>query len=123
MTPTSILHRPRRASVRYFLTGLESTLAAELDFALRSQGCRAADRLRSADIVFCPAECTALESVLTRSAGRPVIAVSRYPETHQWLDALEAGAADYSVAPFEDVQIRWLLDRHACAQRAASAVA
>jgi CheY-like chemotaxis protein len=123
MTPTSILHRTRRAPVRYFLAGLESTLAAELDSALRSQGCRAADRLRSADIVFCPAAGPALESAIIRSAGRPVIAVSRYPETHQWLDALEAGAADYTVAPFEDIQIRWLLDCHARAQRAASAVA
>ena len=33
-------------------------------------------------------------------------------ETQEWLDALEAGAADYCAAPFEPVQLRWLLDAH-----------
>jgi DNA-binding response OmpR family regulator len=40
----------------------------------------------------------------------PVIAVTRVPETAHWLDALDAGATDYCGAPFERVQIRWILN-------------
>ena len=39
-----------------------------------------------------------------------VVVVNRLPENARWLDALELGAADYCGAPFEPVQIRWLLD-------------
>jgi DNA-binding response OmpR family regulator len=39
----------------------------------------------------------------------PVIVVTRLPEARNWLDALEAGAADYCGAPFEHVQLRWIL--------------
>ncbi|HLK47526.1 MAG TPA: hypothetical protein VKT49_05290 [Bryobacteraceae bacterium] len=42
--------------------------------------------------------------------GLPVIVVTRLPETHHWLDALDAGATDYCGAPFERVQLRWILD-------------
>ena len=41
--------------------------------------------------------------------GLPVIVVTRQPEARQWLDALDAGAADYCGAPFEHVQLRWIL--------------
>ena len=40
----------------------------------------------------------------------PVIVVTRMPGTAQWLDALEAGATDYCGAPFERVQVRWIMD-------------
>jgi DNA-binding response OmpR family regulator len=43
----------------------------------------------------------------------PVIVVSRLPETDEWLDALEAGAADYCAAPFEIIHLRWLFETHA----------
>ena len=39
----------------------------------------------------------------------PVIVATRHPEARFWLDALEAGAADYCGAPFERVQLRWVL--------------
>jgi DNA-binding response OmpR family regulator len=39
----------------------------------------------------------------------PVVVVTRQPEARHWLDALEAGAADYCGAPFEHVQLRWIL--------------
>ena len=68
------------------------------------------------DLVFCPAAPSALAKVLTATAAqqpRPrVIATSRLPETAEWLDAMEAGAADYCAAPFEATQIRWLLAAH-----------
>ena len=41
--------------------------------------------------------------------GLPVIVVTRHPEARFWLDALEAGATDYCGAPFERVQLRWVL--------------
>ena len=40
----------------------------------------------------------------------PAVVVTRLPETSRWLDALEAGARDYCGAPFEHVQIRWIMD-------------
>ncbi len=39
----------------------------------------------------------------------PVIVVTRHPETRHWLEALDAGAADYCGAPFEHIQLRWIL--------------
>jgi|SRR5690348_16915351 len=39
----------------------------------------------------------------------PVIVVTRQPEARHWLDALDAGATDYCGAPFEHVQLRWIL--------------
>jgi len=36
--------------------------------------------------------------------------VNRVPENSRWLDALELGASDYCGAPFETVQVRWLVD-------------
>lgn len=40
----------------------------------------------------------------------PVIVVTRRAGTTQWLDALDAGAADYCGAPFERVQVRWIME-------------
>jgi DNA-binding response OmpR family regulator len=40
----------------------------------------------------------------------PLILVNRLPENGRWLDALEMGATDYCGAPFERVQIQWLLE-------------
>lgn len=42
-------------------------------------------------------------------ADLPVIVVSRHPDARQWLDALDGGATDYCGAPFERVQIRWIM--------------
>jgi DNA-binding response OmpR family regulator len=53
----------------------------------------------------------------------PVIAVTRIPETAHWLDALDAGATDYCGAPFERVQIRWILNAAIRPERRAAAAA
>jgi hypothetical protein len=42
--------------------------------------------------------------------GLRVVLVNRLPENDRWLDALEPGAADYCGAPFEPIQMGWLLD-------------
>ncbi|MBZ5577542.1 MAG: hypothetical protein LAP40_13355 [Acidobacteriia bacterium] len=39
----------------------------------------------------------------------PVVVVSRIPDAKQWLDALDAGATDYCGAPFERMQVRWIV--------------
>ncbi|HEU0121956.1 MAG TPA: hypothetical protein VFQ91_15605 [Bryobacteraceae bacterium] len=68
------------------------------------------------DLVFCPASCDTLQQVLSAAAGLParprVIAVSRLPEVQEWLDALEQGAIDYFAPPFEQSQVRWLIQTH-----------
>jgi DNA-binding response OmpR family regulator len=38
-----------------------------------------------------------------------VIVVAAIPETAAWLDALEAGATDYCVPPFDMRQVRCLM--------------
>jgi DNA-binding NtrC family response regulator len=110
----------RRRGLRYHFSGLDYALAEQLESALQVQGCRAAVSPRAADIVFCPANSQDLKPALSQAGGRPVIAVSRLPETALWLDALEAGATDYYAAPFEDHHIGWILDRH-CRRRSAAA--
>ena len=68
------------------------------------------------DVVFCPATYNVLQQVLAAAAKgmqqRRVIAVSRLPEVSEWLDALELGAIDYFAPPFEQSQVRWLLQTH-----------
>jgi DNA-binding NtrC family response regulator len=41
--------------------------------------------------------------------GLPFVVTTRMPDPTQWLNALEAGAADYCGAPFETVQVRWIM--------------
>jgi DNA-binding NarL/FixJ family response regulator len=41
--------------------------------------------------------------------GLPFVVTTRMPDPAQWLNALEAGAADYCGAPFETVQVRWIM--------------
>jgi DNA-binding response OmpR family regulator len=51
-----------------------------------------------------------VRSLVERFPDVPVVLVNRVPETSRWLDALDLGATDYCGAPFEAVQVRWLLD-------------
>jgi DNA-binding response OmpR family regulator len=72
------------------------------------------DARPDADLVFLSGDrrdyLSALRSIRSYHNAPPVIVVTRLPETSDWLDSLEAGAADYCSAPFEPVQIRWILD-------------
>ncbi len=99
------------------LFGLEEPLASALQQTLSLCGCHARQVDDSAappraDIVFCPSAGDRLHTALERFHGLPVVVVSRLPEESGWLDALEAGAADYCAAPFEPIHLRWLLDAH-----------
>jgi len=61
-----------------------------------------------ANVVF--ADGATLSAVRGTRPELPVVVVSRIPEVSGWLDALEAGASDYCGAPFEAVQVRWVLE-------------
>lgn len=108
--------------------GLERVLSNALSEALTRCNCFISNNNQEADrdsarpdIVFCSPEPNVLEPALRRYQHTPVVVVSRLPEVDGWLDALEAGAADYCAAPFEPTQLRWLLDTHARARKALAA--
>jgi DNA-binding response OmpR family regulator len=66
-----------------------------------------------ADLIFLCADrpdyLAALRAIRKYSCAPPVIVVTRLPEISRWIDALEAGAADYCAEPFEGSSIRWML--------------
>lgn len=77
-------------------------------------------KMPQADVIFCPADVSRVRQLRTQYPKSSVIVASRLPEVTEWLDALEAGAADYCAAPFEPTQIRWVLESHARAAAAAA---
>jgi DNA-binding response OmpR family regulator len=101
---------------KILLLGLESAMADELSRVLRQLGHsvsvaplkEAAIGAVDADLIFAGSE--DFREALTRYPRRPVIATSRLPEMKSWINALEAGAADYCGAPFEVTQVRWVLN-------------
>jgi len=68
----------------------------------------------SADLIFLcedhPDYLAALRAIRAYASPPAVIVVTRLAETSRWIDALEAGAADYCPEPFERNSTRWLLD-------------
>ena len=101
---------------RILLLGLDYSLADELSRVLRQlgQSVRIAPKrdgaldVADAELIF--AGSGDLRDALAVSPKLPVIVTSRLPEVKAWLNALEAGAADYCGAPFEPTQVRWLLN-------------
>jgi DNA-binding NtrC family response regulator len=103
------------------MLGLENDLADQLSLVLRLEGhnVQTAESIehvvwhRSAEIVFAGGDGPDYREVVTRLASArpdvPVVLVNRLPENSRWLDALELGAKDYCGAPFEAVQMRWLV--------------
>lgn len=67
------------------------------------------------DLVFCPAG-SVLSAIVTAaksvSAPTRAVAVSRLPDVQEWLEAIETGALDYFAPPFEQSQVRWLIQTH-----------
>jgi DNA-binding NtrC family response regulator len=103
------------------LLGFPRDLAAQLGRALvegshtvtRKGHARELRRGAAAGVVFvcgdAPDFLETLSAVRKEEPGLPVVVATRMPETRQWLDALEAGAADYCGAPFENLQVRWIM--------------
>ena len=126
----------RTATTRFILHGLDESLSAQLQHAAGKAGhsfysakstaeCVAmAERLRPG-VIFCSAEASRYLNVIDafrrKGLGVPVVVVSRLPEISQWLDALEAGAADYCAAPFEHPQISWTIQTAMLTAQAAHA--
>jgi DNA-binding NtrC family response regulator len=71
------------------------------------------------DLVFCETRHPGLLSLLN-AVSSPVVVVSRVPEVNDWLDAMDAGAADYCAAPFERDQLDWILESNLGSQKAAA---
>lgn len=104
---------------------LDEALASPLAKALEQCQWQAvpaseAQRAGRAKIVFCAPDRQTLARAFRSYRNLPVVVVSRLPEVEGWLDALEAGAADYCAAPFEAAQLRWLLDTHSRKPRLAA---
>ena len=111
------------------LAGLEPGLARELHLYLLSRGldvheCTSLDSNQDPqfDLVFCETHHPGLHTML-RAMGSPVVVVSRVPEVNDWLDAMDAGAADYCAAPFEREQLDWILESNLGPEKAAAATA
>ena|SRR5438067_11778814 len=104
------------------LLGMENDLADQLSQVLLEHGhhvqktdsIEAAMRSCGTQIVFAggdgPDYRETVSQLTANRPGVPVVLVNRLPENARWLDALELGAADYCGAPFEPVQMRWLVD-------------
>jgi DNA-binding response OmpR family regulator len=95
--------------------GLESPNHYKLESILQAQGHRVLHGVPGqsyiADAAFCDGDDERYRSVLAGIHARlPLIVVTQNPTEEKWLDALEAGAADYCSAPFEPIQVRWILD-------------
>ena len=64
-------------------------------------------------VVFICADSPGFEDTVTAlkeaEPDLPFVVTTRMPDPMQWLNALEAGAADYCGAPFEAVQVRWIM--------------
>lgn len=118
------------APLRILVVGLEDSLAEELARALCESSTaevrivprHAADEWLArwprgadapADVIFCPAINSTYRRILAAHAQpdcrTPVIVVSGCDDYAGWLEAMEAGAHDYCVPPFEKRQIGWIL--------------
>lgn len=81
---------------------------------------RAALRGGKATIVFCGTKPEVVKDLRRINPNALIVAVSRLPETADWLNVIEAGADDYCAAPFEPHQLRWILDSTLSYSRAAA---
>ena len=68
------------------------------------------DRTRP-HLVFCAADFSHRNSLLAQAkrSGIPVVVISRLPDPHDWLNAMDAGASDYAVAPLSRRDLNWIL--------------
>ena len=104
-------------NIHALLLGLTEDLAGELLAPLKScaVNAHAVDRVRdvaesSVDIIFCGADVNLVSELRSAKPDAPIVVVSRLPEVSDWLDSIEAGATDYCAAPFENAQIKWIVE-------------
>lgn len=104
------------------LLGLENDMATSLALVLRkieheietADSIESAMRRRGIDVIFADGDSPDYRDTVRRLTALrpdiPVVVVNRLPDNARWLDALELGAADYCGAPFEPVQVGWVVD-------------
>jgi DNA-binding NtrC family response regulator len=109
-------------TAKIFLIGLEKEAAGQICRALTVGRHQVEHQprdiliqeLRDADIVFAGGEpawnLTLLKRVREAQPALPFVVITRTAETHEWLDALEAGATDYCSVPIEARQLHWLME-------------
>ncbi len=107
-----MLNSSNALAPRAVLLGLDPVLELELAASLREASFAVSHGpgspvARGGGLVFCPRG-TAFAEAQAAFPDLPVVVVSRLPDTGEWLEALDLGAADYIAAPFETVQMRWL---------------
>jgi DNA-binding response OmpR family regulator len=93
---------------KVIVTGLTGPLGDELIRALRLLSVDVAqEEDLSAEVAFCqPSD---VDGLRRRRPDVSVVVVSPQPEVDGWLNAIEAGAADYCAAPFELTNLDWVL--------------
>jgi DNA-binding NtrC family response regulator len=96
------------------LAGLEPAVAEPLTQYLEARGLTVSSARKpgtssECDLVFCQTRQPELKQWLAQSHA-PVVVVSQIPDVNDWLDAMDAGAADYCAAPFEREQLDWILE-------------
>jgi DNA-binding NtrC family response regulator len=64
----------------------------------------------TAQVIFCGANVAVVSQLRDAKPDASIIVVSRHPEVTDWLDSIEAGATDYCAAPFENFQVKWILE-------------
>ena len=106
---------------RVVLSGLDIRSASQLTGLLSFDGHRVrrlhymvpVSEFLQADIVFMGGVAAQYLPVLRQlrrlHGSLPIIVVAPAPEIADWLDALEAGATDYCIPPFDMRQVRSLL--------------
>ncbi len=96
-------------TAKVLLLGLDDSLAGTLSLKLTEMNYETGALAEaSPDLVF--TTLARLRQTRQQLPGVPAVVVSRLPETHEWLDALEGGAVDYCAAPFETRSLKWILD-------------
>lgn len=85
-----------------------------------AEACLDIARQRGADVLFCAPDTTLVRELRARCPHAVIIAASRFPNTDDWLDTIEAGANDYCAAPFETAQLRWILQSNLLHSRLAA---
>ncbi len=110
---------------RLLLFGLEESLTADLMKSLAGafdpvslpalpgepEAIRRILRDSGAKAVFISGAQPAMSRLIEAAAavGLPAIVVTRTPDVREWLDAMDAGAADYAAPPFDPGQLVWML--------------
>jgi DNA-binding response OmpR family regulator len=106
---------------RVALLGFPQDLASQLNRILLAEGHTTDHRHYVQDltkrsrpsVVFLCADSPGFEETIAAlkdaEPDLPFVVATRMPDPSQWLNALEAGAADYCGAPFENVQVRWIM--------------